>query len=1313
MSPKIDFFLACSTDVAIQAAKALSESSENLMVHYITLGDQLAEGCVHSLTADSLTSFKTLQTIAQESTAPYVALFLKPTQFSAGYRCFERLLQVAEDTNAPMVYADRWECRKEASGEIYAPTLHPVNDYQEGSVRDDFDFGGLWLVRGDLLRRYATETRNRYKHAAFYGLRLFLSRQGKLVHLREPLYTEIQEDLRLSGERQFDYVNPAAREVQIEMERACTSHLQHIGAWLAPTEFDTLPSSISQLKGSGFIDGYPDGTVFKDSSFEKDFPVEASVIIPVRNRARTITDAIHSVLTQQTDFPFNVIVIDNHSTDGTREAVEALLTDARVRLITPDRTDLGIGGCWDLAIRSPYCGRYAVQLDSDDLYSSVDTLARIIDLFHKQQCAMVIGSYRMVNFALETLPPGLISHSEWTSDNGRNNALRINGLGAPRAFNTAILRSIGFPNTSYGEDYALGLSISRHYRIGRIYDELYLCRRWEGNSDAALSIERQNANNAYKDELRTIEIHARQAMNATWNHSIQQTEVKAFIRQQLEKWEEVRTRFEQLQTSVQVKPIGTEDYELTAQYNPTRMISTAANIDAQHLNKRPCFLCDLHRPSIQDALPVEGSYQVLINPFPILSHHLTLPTRRHLPQELRPHLGAFFRMVAALPDFIVFYNGPRCGASAPDHAHFQAGAKNIVPLQRDWAKYEGRLERVFPLTPDEVAATEEAGYLHKRAGIYRLHGYACPAFVVIGEQQEGSQWLTRKLLDVLPQKADQVEPDLNLLSWMDTSVATQHPTMISIIFPRSKHRPSCYAATGDDQILISPGTLDMAGLIITPRPNDFDRITAQQATDILQEVSLSECEVAAIAKALHKPRHNVSGTPSNNEHNHDEEPIVTVGIMSSDRIRFVLNTPYTAKGETVLGAQEVEYRDGGIVWCGNVYSKLHFRPADTAEQSRFTLEEVPIGLNFHWEQKQQQSFHGMLSFVIDEEKLTAINSLPVELYLESVISSEMSPTASLEFLKAHAVVSRSWLLQQIERRKHPIDEGSEFFSIQRKEDEYLRWYDRNDHSLFDVCADDHCQRYQGITHDTRATAHRAVHETRGQVLTYQGSICDARFSKCCGGITERFSTCWNDHDEPYLSPVIDSPDTAEGACTTLPDLSIEKQATIWINSQPDAFCNTTDQGLLRQVLKDYDQKTTDFFRWQVNYTQEELQSILIQKGLSDLGAILDIVPVERGASGRLLRLRLVGTKRAITIGKELEIRRTLSPTHLYSSAFIVTLGAKDEQGIPMSFHLSGAGWGHGVGLCQIGAAVMAEQGYAFDNILHHYYPHAAIIKHYE
>ena len=418
-----------------------------------------------------------LAQIAARCKAEFALLCLSDASVELGQHAEERFLQVADMTSAGLIYADY--CEEERP--------HPLIDYQSGSLRDDFDFGPIILVRMSAWHDAMTGTpAAEYQYAALYALRLDISRSYSIVHIPEYLYTVKEVDRRTTGEKLFDYVDPRNRAVQVEMEQVCTGHLKAIGAYLPPI-FKALPPE------------------------EKTFPVEASVIIPVRNRARTIEDAITSALSQETTFPFNVIVVDNHSTDGTTEKLLARAgSDARLIVICPERTDLGIGGCWNLGIHHPACGKYAVQLDSDDVYSAPDTLQRIVDKFRSESCAMVIGSYRMTNFQMQEIPPGVIDHREWTDENGRNNALRINGLGAPRAFYTPLMRQLNFPNTSYGEDYAVGLRISREYRIGRIYDVLYLCRRWEDNSDAALSIEKMNQYNLYKDRLRTWELEARQ-----------------------------------------------------------------------------------------------------------------------------------------------------------------------------------------------------------------------------------------------------------------------------------------------------------------------------------------------------------------------------------------------------------------------------------------------------------------------------------------------------------------------------------------------------------------------------------------------------------------------------------------------------------------------------------------------------------------------------------------------------------------------------------------------------------------------------------
>lgn len=425
---------------------------------------------------------ETIRRIAAESNADYALVYTKSTTLELGYMALERLLQIAQDTEAGLVYADHYQVK--GNEQVKAPVI----DYQKGSLRDDFDFGSVLFFNAAALKESVQRMTDTYQHAGLYDLRLKLSQRYTLVHANEYLYSEVEEDNRKSGEKQFDYVDPRNRDRQIEMEKACTQHLKEIGGYLEPH--------------------------FKDIDFNQgEFEVEASVIIPVRNRVATVGAAIESVLKQQTKFKFNLIVIDNHSTDGTTEAIDTFKADGRVVHLVPERNDLGIGGCWNYGVNSAHCGKFAVQLDSDDLYKDEHTLQTIVDAFYEQKCAMVIGSYMMTDFDLNELPPGVIDHKEWTPDNGRNNALRINGLGAPRAFYTPVLRAIGLPNTSYGEDYAMGLNISRHYQIGRIYDVLYLCRRWGGNSDAALSIEKVNANNLYKDRIRTWELEARIAVN--------------------------------------------------------------------------------------------------------------------------------------------------------------------------------------------------------------------------------------------------------------------------------------------------------------------------------------------------------------------------------------------------------------------------------------------------------------------------------------------------------------------------------------------------------------------------------------------------------------------------------------------------------------------------------------------------------------------------------------------------------------------------------------------------------------------------------
>ena len=1269
MRQKIDLFLPCE-DLDV-AQEALLELHDNKTVQHINLlvsadfaaSHQVPDGCTF-IVVDRLESSNTVSSIAENTDADYVIICTKATPIRWGLYALERFLRTADDTGAVMVYSDHYSVQE---GKL---EKHPVIDYQAGSLRDDFDFGSLWLVKAQNLLDYAAQQdRQEYQFAGLYDLRLYLSRVGEIFHINEFLYTEDELDTRKSGEKQFDYVNPRNREVQIEMEKACTHHLEKVGALV-------------------------DTNYYRQPDFdEQEFEYEASVIIPVFNREKTIADAVKSALSQKTSFKFNVIVVNNHSTDRTGEILSEIAHEmeerndkqaGRLVQIVPDRNDLGIGGCWNMAINSDHCGKFAVQLDSDDLYSSPKTLQKIVDAFHKQKAAMMIGSYRMCDFDLNTLPPGLIDHKEWTEDNGCNNALRINGLGAPRAFFTPLVRQIQFPNTSYGEDYALGLVFSRRYRIGRIYDELYLCRRWGGNSDAALSIDKVNANNLYKDRLRTMELKARQQMLQGKADIMEDSSISRFFNRQMEKWADARHRFRDL------KHVETHQLsdQLKVQWNPARIVSTGAKIDKKTLGDRPCFLCDKNRPKEQISKQIDERFLLLVNPFPILPIHFTIPARKHQPQSIYKNYGEMHRFLSLHSELMVFYNGPKCGASAPDHLHFQAGTSGILPLQANWQRLSRNLTDIISLNDDEKIAL--------------IHDFVVPAFVIISKSEDSDEALFHRLYKSMPVRGDETEPMMNIIAWR------KGDEYISVVIPREKHRPEAYFAEGDAQMMVSPGALDMSGLIITPREEDFRKLTEESASAILQECGVSMDKMNSIITKLKASKEAELQVGTSALYSYDKEPEVKVGIVSGQKIHFSLNKPYLAKGETVICEQEVEFSEGGVLWNGNQYSSLTFHP-QSADAS-FSLSDVTIGVNFHWERKETQTFLGTLRFVVESDKICAINELPVEKYLESVISSEMSATSSLELLKAHAVISRSWLLAQMKKRRDVAESGNNFFSFTKKEDMLIRWYDREDHTIFDVCADDHCQRYQGITKETSPHVAEAIRQTKGQVLLDGDEICDARFSKCCGGVTEEFQYCWEDTPKNYLTAVRD---IALGIESTLPNLTNEEEAEKWIRFNPPAFCNTQDKRILSQVLNDYDQETVDFYRWKVTLTQEKLQQLIADRLKMDLGSILDMKSVERGTSGRISKLQIIGTEKTFTIGKELEIRRTLSDSHLLSSAFIVDKYDIDEQGVPQRFELVGAGWGHGVGLCQIGAAMMGEEGYLYDAILLHYYQGAEIKKLYK
>ena len=727
-----------------------------LLAHDATLPQ--IEGC-SVLFIDTLESSATLRQMALVAKSDYVAVYGKFLPIKVGYGAIDRVLTIAESVDAGMLYSDHYAMKE---GVL---TKAPVIPYQKGSVRNDFDFGSLRFVKTSLLKACADQYRDmQWKAAGMYELTLFVSRQTEPVfYINEYLYTEDETDLRKSGDKQFDYVDPRNREVQIEMEQVCTEHLKQIDAYISAEDVTDLA-----------LDG-------------GSFPVEASVIIPVKNRARTVEDAIMSAMSQKTTFNYNIIVVDNHSTDGTTQIVNRLANyDPRVIHIVPDREDLGIGGCWNRAIQDPRCGRFAIQLDSDDLYSRESTLQMIVDKFYNERCAMVIGSYRMCDFNLRTLPPGTIDHKEWTDENGRNNALRINGLGAPRAFYTPLLRQIGVPNTSYGEDYALGLAFSRKYKIGRIFEVVYLCRRWEGNSDAALSPEKVNQNNYYKDMLRTLEITTRQKLNQYWKGRATQQDADAFFQAQLIDWPEVGERYRNLNVQTKSFAFGGKTY--TVQHNPGRIVSTGAKIDKDTIRHRACFLCDINRPSVQHGLALNERFQLLVNPFPILKQHFTIVLRKHSPQQIEPYYSDMLDFADRLDRMFIFYNGPFCGASAPDHMHFQAGPKEQLPNACLTKYYELRAKNM-----DEMMIQ------------------------------------FRKVYDSFPVITGELEPRINVLTWKEND------EWVSIVIPRTKHRPSCYEAEGEEKMLVSPGALDMSGLMIIPRAEDFNRLNSELVESIIKE----------------------------------------------------------------------------------------------------------------------------------------------------------------------------------------------------------------------------------------------------------------------------------------------------------------------------------------------------------------------------------------------------------------------------------------------------------------------------------------------
>ena len=695
-------------------------------------------------------------------------------------------------------------------------------------------------------------------------------------------------------------------------------------------------------------------------------------------------------------------------------------------------------------------------------------------------------------------------------------------------------------------------------------------------------------------------------------------EIKKLIKDQLSVWPLAATNFRALK-SLKTKELEVNGMRCKVQFNPERMASTTAETDPETIASRPCFLCEDNRPAEQFHIRFEGRkgarYNVQVNPFPIFPDHLVIARKEHVPQTIWHHFQDMLDFAHRNPEYTVFYNGPYSGASAPDHLHFQACPRLLMPLEKEADS--------FLDNPGKPLASV------KEAGLYAYPHFANGIFVLKASTAKSISKLFYRLLECADIQNGEPEPRFNLFVYF------QGGEYRAITVLRSQVRSHHYYSEGEDHLSISPGAADMTGIFIAPVERDFDKVDSAALGEMIEEVTITDREQEMVLRRLTRT-----------------EERIDVGILSAREITFEIISDGA-------GPQTISWSDGRILYNGALFDELYFdsitRSTLFAEPS-FILHDVVIGIDFHWQQKRTLKFAGGLKFIVEGDRITAVNRIGMENYLLSVISSEMKSSASVELLKAHAVISRSWCLRRIEERKRFLEGDG---SVEPA------------HINFDVCADDHCQRYQGLTMAVGEKVRKAIDETWGQVLRYKGLVCDARYSKCCGGRTELYSTCWEDEDPGYLKSLDDSDG---GRC----------------------FCDCEDDAILSQVLNDYDLQTKDFYRWEVRYGKEELSRLVRERTGEDYGEILNLEPLETGPSGRIKYLRIKGSLKTGTIGKELKIRRALSPNHLKSSAFEVSREG-DE------FILKGKGWGHGVGLCQIGAAVMAEKGYSYKEILKHYY----------
>ena len=744
--------------------------------------------------------------------------------------------------------------------------------------------------------------------------------------------------------------------------------------------------------------------------------------------------------------------------------------------------------------------------------------------------------------------------------------------------------------------------------------------------------------------------------------------IEKFICDQLSVWPMAAENYRNLKKAeTRTLPVG--GLNVVLQYNPARKISSEAKLDKKSISERPCFLCPENRPQEQYNIDFEGRkgkrYRITLNPYPIFPSHLVISSTDHTPQSIWHRYPDMLDFVATNRKYACYYNGPESGASAPDHMHFQGCPRGMMPLENAVDKLLGSAR-----SHSELECLTNL----KEAKLYHLNMFTRGIFVLRGATPKSVTKLFYRLADCASMTlGGEPEPKFNVISWFEDNEYR------SLVIFRSKHRPHNYFSDGPDHLSMSPGCADMGGVMVAPEESDYEKMTPEVLSQVISEVSIGEDDEKALVWRL--TRH---------------QQTLEVGIMSGQQISFEI----ISDGN---GEQKVEYSEGKILYNGTLYDQLIFdakTPSTMFAEPSFILYGVTIGVDFHWERQVTQKFAGRLKFITDGGKVTAVNEIGVEDYLLSVISSEMKSSAGLEFLKAHSVISRSWVMAQILNRKKSVagflpceaphnvaelvtmldckaGEGKE----ESHDTEYIKWFDHDDHKVFDVCADDHCQRYQGLTMAVGETVRKAIDQTWGLVLKSGGEICDARFSKCCGGRMELFSTCWEDKDYPYLQALPDTPDEKPGG---------------------DPFCDSTDEKILSQVLNDYDLETKDFYRWTVEYSRNEVSDLIRTRSGIDFGTIQELIPIERGPSGRIKRLRVVGSKREMIIGKELIIRKWLSSSHLKSSAFTVIWNGD-------KLTLKGSGWGHGVGLCQIGAAVMASKGYCFQAILGHYYPGSELL----